>query len=91
MLTAVLAEPNLTPNKALEIAQAMETAERGSSDLQPALLSGVPLSVPVNTVGKQRTRMKTLLSPSGVKGNTWGPHASLQTQNVSIVGRKPHI
>ena len=46
----LLAEPNLT---ALEIAQALETAERGSADLQPAP-AGTAVSVPVNAVGRQR-------------------------------------
>ena len=49
----LLAEPNLTLKKALEIAQALETAERGSADLQPAP-AAVPVSVPVNAVGRQR-------------------------------------
>ena len=49
----LLAEPNLTLKKALEIAQALETAEHGSADLQPAP-AAVPVSVPVNAVGRQR-------------------------------------
>ena len=51
----LLAEPNLTLKKALEIAQVLETAERGSADLLPAP-AAVPVSdsVPVNAVGRQR-------------------------------------
>ena len=47
----LLAEPNLTLKRALEVAQAMETAERGSLDLQPAPAAA---GVPVNAVEKQR-------------------------------------
>ena len=49
----LLAEPNLTLKKALEIAQALETAERGSADLQPTPVA-VPISGSVNAVGRQR-------------------------------------
>ena len=61
----LLAEPNLTFKKAQEIAQALETADRNTADLQQQQQQ-VQAAVPVHAVQKNR-KPKTIRDPSASK------------------------